>query len=1352
MSEPSSASGRRHSPARGPVRRVSGALLWVSLLVLASLSLPAFPSVRAEEPGGWNPTTPYPQSIFEGDCVTYSGAAYCVGGLGSGPLNATYWTALGPAGVGSWKATTPYPLAVFGTACAVVSSDLYCAGGRNDAYQNISATYFAPFVSGGGLGTWTAASAYPFAVFGLSCSTVGPDLFCLGSQSGPTSQTYVGAVSGATIRWSASTSYPVPVEGQACAGAKGFVYCVGSQMPPYDGVYSANLSSAGFSAWNNETGTDPYPFDPYDPSCVVSSDYLYCVGGGSSSVYFASVTGLTVGPWQTAIPYPASVTDPACLAASRDLYCITGGEYNNVTGNEVYYAPILSQSEGATTAWTPVTAYPLNMTMSSCVFLGSNLTCVGGLGGPSSTWEASVYSASASAGGLSSWKLEPSYPFPITQTSCAGAGDTLYCVGGTTTGGRVTNQSLYTSWSGGGLNGWKTTTPYPLPVSETDCVSGEGWLTCVGGQTRNSSALSQVYEAPLSSSGLDRWQAGPSYPLQVVGQSCAVIGSTVYCGGNTASTGGGYVFAAPLTPKGLGPWVNDSFSAGYPGSFADGTCLPSSVDLFCVGGASVDVYYAEVHGTSVDPWTETIPMPVALTWPGCASLGSSLYCVGGTPPATLTENGSYFAHAYTTELEVGCTPASLGGGNGSSTRCTATAVGSSPVGTVNWTSARPGTFSPPQCTLSGGSCSVTFQDDAPGNTTLTATFGGGPGNLPSYQEVGLTNRTSTSTEVQCPAPTLAENTSETCTGSVQGSPAPLSGETLFWEAGTGRGTLLLSSGTCTLYGSQCSVQVTGQQPGAVPLTARFDGNTTVAGSEGSANLTVLAPARSQDSLEGACDPVSTSVNGSSECTGQVLSAAGSLTGELLNWSVGPGTGAVTLNASSCRLGSYACSITVVATRPGTVSLHLEYAGDPNNLPANASVPFTIQAPGASPTTTTARCEESVLVEATGTSCAVNVTGATGTISGERVVWAQVGGNGTVGLPTGGDLSGTGCAVAVSGLRPGTVTLKVTYFGDVFNDASQGETNLTVIPATSHTTLTCSDSSPMTGSWVGCQVQVSDALSVTGAVNWTVAGPGGVGLVPANVSCTLVAATCSVGFVAAGPGRATLTATYEGYPGVPGSSGSLGLDILPSPGLERWSGLTLTVGQGGVDQGGGNLTGFSLSLAASPAMNGTTVGVVGLSLDVDPEGPPPAGVTQGLYYEVSVRDPNPGPALLCLPAPAAGTGATQVWFWSGRGWTGLGLGPAPANEVCGTLPVAELNQTVLVVGVAAPPSSGALPLEEIGTAAAVVLVGVLVLFVGRRRRRARKGAPGPSLTPGPSSGPMTSGEERLRSGGSPPGTP
>ena len=1352
MSGPGSAARRRSSSARGPVRGAPGAILWVSLLVLASLSLPAFPSVRAEEPGGWSLTTPYPQSIFEGDCVTYSGAAYCVGGLGSGPLNATYWTALGPAGVGSWRATTPYPFAVFGTACAVVSTDLYCVGGRNDAYQNISATYFAPFVSGGGLGTWTAASGYPFAVFGLSCSPVGTDLFCLGSQSGPTSQTYVGAVSGATIRWSASTSYPVPVQGQACAEAKGFVYCVGSQVPPYDSVYSANLSNAGFSAWNNETGTDPYPVEPFDPSCAVSGSYLYCVGGGSSSVYFASVAGLTVGPWQTAIPYPAPVTDPVCLAASRDLYCITGGEYNNVTGNEVYYAPILSQSEGATTAWTPVTAYPLNMTMSSCVFLGSNLTCVGGLGGPSLTWEAAVYSTVASVGGLSPWKLEPSYPFPITQTSCAGAEDTLYCVGGTTTGGATTNQSLYAGWSGGGLDGWKRTTPYPVLVSETDCVSGEGWLACIGGQSPNGSALSQVYEAPLSTSGLDRWQAGPSYPLPVAGQSCAVIGSTVYCVGNTASTGGGYVFAAPLTPEGIGPWVNDSSSAGYPGSFAYGTCLPSSVDLFCVGGGSDEVHYTEVDGTSVDPWTETLPMPVALAWPGCASLGSNLYCVGGTPPGADAGNGSYFAHAYTTELEVGCTPSSLGGGNGSSTRCTATVVGSSPVGTVNWTSPGPGTFSPPQCTLSGGSCSVTFQDDAPGNTTLTATFGGGPGDLPSYREVVLTNRTSTSTEVQCPAATLAEKTNETCTGSVQGSPGPLSGGTLFWVAGTGGGTLLLSSGTCTLTGSHCSIQVTGQQPGPVPLSARFDGNATVAGSEGSTNLTVLALTRSQDSLEGACDPVSTSVNGSSECTGTVLSAAGSLAGEALNWSVGPGTGEVTLNASSCRLRTDACSVTVLGTRPGTVVLRIEYAGDPNNLPANASVPFAVQAPGASPTTTTARCQEPVLVEATGTSCAVNVTGATGSISGERVAWAQVEGNGTVGLPTGCDLSGTACAVAVSGLRPGTVTLKVTYFGDALNDASQGETNLTVIPATSHTTLTCSESSPMTGSWVGCQVQVSDALSVAGTVNLTVAGPGGIGLVPANVSCTLVAATCSVGFVAAGPGRATLTASYEGYSGVPGSTGSLGLDILAPPGLERWSGLTLTVGQGGVGKGGGNLTGFALSLAASPATNGTKVGVVGLSLGVDPEGLPPSGVTQGVYYEVSVRDPNPGQALLCLPAPARGTGTSQVWFWSGRGWTGLGLGPAPANEVCGTLPVAELNQTVLVVGETASPSSGALPLEEIGTAAAVVLAGVLLLFVGRRRRRARKGAFGPALTPGPSSGPMTSGEELSRPGGSPPGTP
>ncbi len=1310
------------------------ALLLAALVLMASLSIPTLTSVRAEQPGAWAAGTPYPQSVMDGACVTYGGNAYCVGGLGNSPLNATYWATLGATGVGNWQTTTPYPFSVFGAACAGVGADLYCVGGRNSNFVNVSLVYFAPFQTGGGLGAWTAATPYPFPVYGLSCLSPGSDLFCLGSESGPTSQTYVGPVSGAAISWTVSTPFPIPVEGQACSLGEGFVYCVGSQTPPYDGVYAANVSSSGFSTWINETSTDPYPFPPFDLACVFATGYLYCVGGSSTSVYFASAQGGSLGPWQSAIPYPVAVDSTSCLSAFETIYCIGGSANTNVTSDYVYYSHISSSPLGATTPWVAVRPYPENVTMTSCVFLGENLTCVGGLGGPSITWEPSVYSTSPVAGGLGPWTAEPRYPIPIVQASCAGAGQTLYCEGGVTTGGVTVNQSYLALWSGSGLTAWKATLPYPMSVSGTSCVDGSGWLVCIGGQGLHGQETDRVYETPISSSGLGGWEAAPPYPIPVAGQSCALADNTVYCIGDQ----GGFptsVYAAFLTDQGLGPWVNDSVAAPYPTPFADGSCLTSSVDLFCLGGNSQTVYYTQVDGTTLDPWTETLPLPTALTWPGCANSGAAFYCVGGTPSAGAEAiNGTYHATAYTSQLTASCSPSALGGANGSSAQCTATVVGDAPRGDVNWTDSGSGALVPAGCTLSGGSCSVIFEDRSPGNTTLTATFGGSPGDLPSYSSVLVTNRTATYTRVECPTSSLQENGTEVCTGTVQGTPVPLRGPNLTWSQGPGSGGVTLSVDRCTLNASECSILVTGQAPGTVRLTARYAGNTTIAGSSGGTNLTVVAPSVAPDRLTVTCNPLSVTINSSTTCSGSLSGTIGSTLGEPLGWSVEPGTGGLTLNNTNCLLRNDSCSISATGTAPGEVTLLARYGGDVYNAPANATSPVSIQVPGAAETTTVATCGVTQLVEATATACVANVTGQAGTISGERVAWTQVGGNGTVGLPGGCELSVSSCAVKVSGLRPGPVTLEATYYGDTQNAASQGETNLTVVAPSSLTELTCTNLTPVSGSWVGCQVRVTDALSVAGLVNFTVRGPGGTGLVPGNRSCVLVAATCSMGFLAGQPGSTTLLAAYEGYPGLPGSTTSLGLDVVAPAGLNDLSAFTLHVNAGITGTGSGNLTGFSLTITNSLSPNRTAVGVVGLELGPEPGVPPPSGQNSFVYFQVSVLGVQSGQADLCLPSPADVPRDAMLLLWSGQGWDRMTGVPGPPQEVCGSLSVSALNQTLLTVGEAPPPASDASLWEETGIGGAIVLTGLALVLLGRRRRRSARRSLAPSSSSAPSPGP------------------
>ncbi|HVB95927.1 MAG TPA: pentapeptide repeat-containing protein [Nitrososphaerales archaeon] len=116
--------------------------------------------------------------------------------------------------------------------------------------------------------------------------------------------------------------------------------------------------------------------------------------------------------------------------------------------------------------------------------------------------------------------------------------------------------------------------------------------------------------------------------------------------------------------------------------------------------------------------------------------GVSHYCSSGcnsavnlliSAPATFT--ATYLVSTTTT---VSCSPSSVNGA--STTQCTANVSGSSPTGTVTFrSSSGSGYFSPVngQCTLSSGSCTVTYTDPQQGSPTITAAYGGDSINGPS---------------------------------------------------------------------------------------------------------------------------------------------------------------------------------------------------------------------------------------------------------------------------------------------------------------------------------------------------------------------------------------------------------------------------------------------------------------------------------------------------------------------------------------------------------------------------------------------------------------------------------------------
>ena len=129
--------------------------------------------------------------------------------------------------------------------------------------------------------------------------------------------------------------------------------------------------------------------------------------------------------------------------------------------------------------------------------------------------------------------------------------------------------------------------------------------------------------------------------------------------------------------------------------------------------------------------------------PSISSSGATYYCNSGC----IVYNYHVVAGAQSvtagylrqTTTSVSCSPSSVNGGVPST--CTATVSGSSPTGTVTLTSSSASGYLAPsngKCTLSSGSCSVTYRDPNAGAPTVTASYGGDTNNGPSSGATSVT--------------------------------------------------------------------------------------------------------------------------------------------------------------------------------------------------------------------------------------------------------------------------------------------------------------------------------------------------------------------------------------------------------------------------------------------------------------------------------------------------------------------------------------------------------------------------------------------------------------------------------------
>jgi len=273
-----------------------------------------------------------------------------------------------------------------------------------------------------------------------------------------------------------------------------------------------------------------------------------------------------------------------CSIYNGYIYCV--GTVNSgiasTNAHLVYYAPISSTGVGT---WHSTTSNPVNISWEGCSIYNGYIYCVGSYTSPSNQ----VYYAAVSSTGVGTWQSTTSYPIQMYDDGCSIYNGYIYCVG---TGAHTENLTYYAPISSTGVGTWQSTTNFPDAINFAGCSIYNGYIYCVGPVNITYSKPSpetQVYYAPVSSTGIGTWQSATSYPAPLDYAGCAVYNGYIYCVGTYAASPYNYVYYAPISSTGVGTWQS---TTSYPVAMYGAWCeIPGYGGGFLSGG-----------GPSTGPW------------------------------------------------------------------------------------------------------------------------------------------------------------------------------------------------------------------------------------------------------------------------------------------------------------------------------------------------------------------------------------------------------------------------------------------------------------------------------------------------------------------------------------------------------------------------------------------------------------------------------------------------------------------------------------------------------------------------------------------------------------------------------
>src|SRR2546426_1948293 len=481
---------------------------------------------------------------------------------------------------------------------------------------------------------------------------------------------------------------------------------------------------------------------------------------------------------------------------------------------------------------------------------------------------------------------------------------------------------------------------------------------------------------------------------------------------------------------------------------------------------------------------------------------------------------------------------------------TAIASSGTPPYTFNWNFGDGGSATGSQAThvyTTSGSFTVTLTtDDSRGQTAMTS------------NTINISRRT-TSTTIVCSPASVQIGQSSTCTASVkdtsQGTPGTPAGTVGFTTKGRGS----FGGSPCSLLGinstnASCNVSYTpsGTKARTDTITGTYSpavSDTLHNGSSGTFSLVVT---------KGGLHPTSTTINctPSTVVIDQTASCNATITDTSSSSATAP-TGTVAFTpGGTCTLGSpsgasASCSVSVIPTSSGTLSISASYAGDSTHSASSGSSSLAVNKRATSTTIVCSPASVQIGQSSTCTASAKDTSPGTPSTPTGTVDFTNSGGSFT-GTPCSlGAVNSTtaNCNVSYtpSGTSARTETITGTYTpaqSDTFHNGSLGTFPLSVIVPGLHSTSTSVSCTPS-------NVVVNQATSCTATIRDTQTSgptaPTGTGTITPGGTCTLgnpsgSSASCSVNVTPTAVGPMSLSARYNGDSTHATSSGSTTINV------------------------------------------------------------------------------------------------------------------------------------------------------------------------------------------------------------------